>query len=82
MLGKQTCRNCKKRYDPNKSRADYKGYCGQKCLHAKARELGYSSLTYEFAKKCRSEFAAQMTEYGVLKKHGEVGYYPEEMQNG
>ena len=35
------CRNCGKHYDEARSRADYKGYCSQACLHEKARALGY-----------------------------------------
>ena len=40
-MNKCICRFCGKIYEEQKSRADYKGYCSQKCLHAKAKFLGY-----------------------------------------
>lgn len=35
-----SCRNCYKRYDSNKSRAELRGYCSAKCQHKKARACG------------------------------------------
>jgi hypothetical protein len=41
LLRQAKCRNCHKEYDIHKSRAYYTGFCSAKCLHAKAKELGY-----------------------------------------
>jgi hypothetical protein len=54
------CRNCDKEYSPLKSRADWKGYCSQRCVHEKARKLGY--------RKGRN------TEYDVLHGAKQLGY--------
>lgn len=35
------CRQCGKGYAEGESRADYKGYCSQACLHKKAGSLGW-----------------------------------------
>jgi len=36
------CRNCGKKYDDQKSRAWYTGYCSQKCLVAMAKKCGWN----------------------------------------
>lgn len=35
------CRNCPKTYEESKSRADFTGYCSQKCMKEKAKKLGW-----------------------------------------
>lgn len=35
------CRECGKEYFENKSRADYKGYCSNKCLREMAKRYGW-----------------------------------------
>lgn len=52
------CRNCRKNYDPKKSRADWKGYCSMKCQHEKAHKLGARDIK---------------DEYRVLKSANEIG---------
>ena len=54
------CRFCNQVYSEDKSRADYKGYCSQRCLHKKAKELGFRKQS-------------DRTEYDVLKKAKEIG---------
>ncbi len=61
------CRNCGKQYDADKSRADYKGYCSQKCLHAMAKRLGYN-------KKYEKSWLS--TEYAVLARNKKLGSVP------
>lgn len=60
LVNEAICRTCGKQYATEKSRADYTGYCSAKCLHAKAKELGYRK-------------GGHRTEYDVLKSHGDVG---------
>jgi len=57
------CRNCLKEYDPNKATADWKGYCSQRCVHAKAKRLGYRKGN------------PRHTEFHVLKEAGQIGDY-------
>ena len=59
------CRNCDKRYDPSKSRADLTGYCSQKCLIAKAKEHGWGK------KKTLSRL--NVSYYDILKTASEIG---------
>ena len=59
------CRNCGRMYDPNKSRADFTGYCSAACMHEKSRSFGY--------KKSAGRIKDGVTEYDVLKKHNAVG---------
>ncbi len=35
------CRNCGKSYEMTTSRAKFHGYCSQKCVHIKTKQLGY-----------------------------------------
>lgn len=56
------CRTCKKIYEEDKSRAELKGYCSQKCMHEKSREFGF-----------RKEKKGEWTEYETLRRHNEVG---------
>jgi len=60
------CRNCGARYNANKSRADWKGYCGQSCFHDKARRHGYKKSGEKFGR----------TEYRVLSDAGQIGSIP------
>ena len=57
------CRKCHREYDESRSRADYRGYCSQACLHAMAKKLGF--------KKKPSD-----REYRILLKNGEIGNVP------
>lgn len=59
------CRNCGAKYEESKSRADYKGYCGQACLHEKARKLGY--------KKSQEKYGICYTEYSILHHNELIG---------
>lgn len=60
------CRNCGSRYDENKSRADYKGYCTQACLHEKARKHGYK-------KRSDKVGYSEYSEYAILNRVGQIG---------
>ena len=62
------CRTCKKKYDGNKARGDWRGFCSNKCQHEKAKELGWSPAK-EKSGKCRPE-------YKILKGAGEIGDVP------
>lgn len=55
------CRHCRQKYDPNKSRAFWEGYCSRKCEDAKAVSLGW--------KKNPGGNGL----YDVLKKYKEIG---------
>lgn len=57
------CRQCQKQYDPKKSRADFTGYCSQKCMHAKAKDLGFKK---SLGNSC----------WQTLKNAGELGNQP------
>lgn len=57
------CRNCGKEYPEHKSRADYKGYCSAKCLHDKAKKLGFRKTRHG-----RGHY-----EYDTLKNANEIG---------
>lgn len=57
---KAYCRTCKKQFVEAKSRADWKGYCSQKCVHAKSKQLG-------FTRSCGR------TEYQILSACDEIG---------
>lgn len=59
------CRTCGKVYDDQKSRADFTGYCGQKCMTEKAKKLGW-----------RPGDRYPLDLYARLKEHGEVGSVP------
>ena len=59
------CRNCGKKYDEAKSRADYKGYCSQACLHEKAIKHGF--------KKSKAKSWYLPSEYEVLNKANLIG---------
>jgi hypothetical protein len=59
------CRNCGAHYDENKSRADWKGYCTQACVHEKARKHGYQ--------KSREKFGSGHSEYDVLHRANLIG---------
>lgn len=65
------CRTCGKVYDEDKTRADYKGYCSQKCFHQKAKELGYRKGQTEMRRGWRTP--QSISEYDVLKRHKQVG---------
>lgn len=58
------CRNCGSMYDPNKSRADFTGYCSQGCMHEKSKSLGYKKPKDRFQKD---------NEYEILKSHKAIG---------
>lgn len=51
------CRSCGKTYAEHKSRADYKGYCSQGCLHNRARLRGYRPATEKKLGRLHSEYA-------------------------
>lgn len=57
------CRQCHKVYDEDKSRADYKGYCSQACMHTMSHRHGYRT-------------ACSLTEYEVLRQANELGNIP------
>lgn len=63
------CRNCGKHYQEAKSRADYKGYCSQVCLHEKARSLGYR-------KPKKHKWMETPSEYQYLSKANKIGSVP------
>lgn len=65
-MQKCECRNCRKEYDEAKSRADYKGYCSAKCLHEKARALGYKRSVPRF------DFSIP-SEYKILSRANAIG---------
>ena len=65
------CRNCSKIYDPNKSRADWSGYCSQACVHAKARQLGWRKDQLTILPGFSNP--RPRTEYHVLAGAGEIG---------
>lgn len=56
------CRNCGKKYDEDKSRADFKGYCSQACLHERAWKFGW-----------RKSHARFRSEYDVLNRADQLG---------
>lgn len=58
------CRFCKKEYNNQTSRCDYTGYCTQRCMKAKARELGWTPAIEKMYK---------VSIYDKLKRHGQVG---------
>jgi len=58
------CRTCLKHYREDKATADWKGFCSQRCMHNKARELGWTPL------KARR---IGLTEYEVLKRNKQIG---------
>lgn len=60
------CRNCGDIYEESKSRADWKGYCSQSCMHEQAKRLGYRKQ-----KRWPNEPAG--SEYDVLKRHNKLG---------
>lgn len=72
-----TCRNCGKRYNDEKSRADYTGYCTQKCMKAKAKSLGWNE-----AKEKKLTYSQRVISfrsdslYAVLKRAKAVGSVP------
>lgn len=59
------CRNCAGRYYEHASRADYTGYCSQKCWHEKAKACGY--------RKSKDKALPHSSEYDVLKRYGHIG---------
>lgn len=61
------CRTCGKVYESLKSHADWTGFCSAKCLHNKAKELGYSKA---------KEKLLGVTEYSVLKRAKCIGDVP------
>ena len=65
------CRYCHKKYDINKSRSDYTGYCSQKCLNTKAKELGWkgNENSSPFADKSKSLYA-------ILHDADQIGNIP------
>jgi hypothetical protein len=58
------CRNCGKKYDDMKSRAEWAGYCSAKCQHEKAKQLG-----------CKKSESTSF-EYEVLSRSGCIGNVP------
>ena len=60
------CRNCGKKYEEAKSRADYNGYCSQACLHDKAIRQGYR-------RKNAKLMGIAESEYAVLHRAGLIG---------
>ncbi len=58
------CRTCKKEYDEEKARADYKGFCSMKCQHELARRVGYRKTKDKQPNK---------TEYSYLQIANQVG---------
>lgn len=72
------CRNCSKIYNPDKSSANWEGYCSQKCVHAKAKALGYSKARENAENKMYPYRLDRHSEYTVLrdaKQIGRVIYY-------
>lgn len=67
------CRNCNCVYDELRSTADYKGYCSQRCLHTKARSLGWRSRLRPPDPARPFEKHLVETEYRFLRRHGEIG---------
>lgn len=61
------CRNCGDKYDEAKSRADWKGYCSQACVHEKAWKHGYKKSQEE-------KFGA--SEYNTLSRAKLLGSVP------
>jgi hypothetical protein len=74
------CRNCGKVYDEFKSRADWKGYCSQKCFHEKARELGYrkpgKGQTDSKDEAIRRGYEYVRSEYDIVKRANQIGNAP------
>jgi hypothetical protein len=60
VLAEGVCRNCGRLFHTHKTRADYTGYCTARCLHEKAKQLGYRK-------------GGKDSEYDVLSWRGEVG---------
>jgi hypothetical protein len=46
VFNQALCRKCGRAYDPNKTRADWRGYCSMACQHQMARDLGYRPGKY------------------------------------
>lgn len=63
------CRRCCKAYDPYKSRADWKGYCSQRCFHQKARLHGYSPAR-------EKKYGHFHSEFQILNRAGQIGDVP------
>ena len=57
------CRMCSKKYEEEKSRADFKGYCSQGCMHNMARRLGFRT----------GKRAPAASEYEVLHQSNAIG---------
>ena len=68
-MNKCICRQCSKVYDPQKSRAEYRGYCSQKCLHLKSKALGWRKGQKEVRKGYGSP--QPVSEYDVLHRAGQ-----------
>lgn len=49
MANKFVCVVDKKLYDPQKTRAEYKGLCSMRCQHQLARECGFRPKHSKFA---------------------------------
>jgi hypothetical protein len=64
------CRNCGVTYAEFVSLADYKGYCGRKCMKEKAKSLGWKATP----RMRMSPLDGKADDlYMVLKKRGEIG---------
>lgn len=59
------CRNCEQKYDESKSRADYKGFCTQRCMLDTAKKHGYRTAT-----------RMRRSVYEVLKAKNQIGSVP------
>jgi hypothetical protein len=81
IVMKCRCRNCGKIYEEAKSRADLKGYCGQACLHERARALGYKPRPKNrhvgpYHRTPRPSYGSYPSEYEILSRAGKIGSIP------
>ena len=59
------CRNCGKKYEESKSRAQFQGFCSAQCQHEKAWTLGY--------RKKKGWQPISQSEYSILKAANMIG---------
>jgi hypothetical protein len=74
VFNQALCRKCGRAYDPNKTRADWRGYCSAACQHQMARDLGYRPGKY--VQRPGFSRPLRITEYDVLSRHGAIGDIP------
>lgn len=77
MIKPCRCRNCGDIYEEIKSRADYKGYCSQRCVHEKAKRSGYikrkswprepNGSEYDCLKRCNAIGSVPVDKDGIVK---------------